>query len=218
MSAFATFGCAKTPSSNVKTDGIYATFEAKGYAGKTVEVHSTFQVGGPLGTNIELVGSDTITCNGQTLTRQDAGTFISYYYNFPYAAGSTYEFILSRSGEAPKVARVTLPEPVLLISPLNRNTYKSGYPINLSWTPGTSSSDVLHIEFQNGGSPRDIYEDLPTDSGSFTIPAENTQIKSTSYDATLSLKRRRAGSFPNGLTGGIVQATEVSEISINLMK
>ena len=103
--------CSNTPSSNVKTSGIYATLSVTAQGGSAL-CTAVFQVGGSTGTYLSLDNGDTVTCNGIAMTSSNTLGAILYSATLPANAGATYAVVLNRTGEDPHISLVTLPDPL----------------------------------------------------------------------------------------------------------
>lgn len=218
--------CAKTKSDNIKTSGFYANYSVTGSQANTalVSCSASFQVESG-GTYIDLSSGDSVTCNGQSMSRSELAGIVTYSASVAYQVGGTYEIVLTRTGESPYSSTVTLPEAVTGISPTS-GSYSKGAQINYSWTPSSTSSDEMIIQFNRVTSaspspcPRsDSNYDTSPEDGSGAFGTNQTALPSDGIAGACSMQikwiRARNGTMSSGLNGKI-KAYQSNEANITL--
>ncbi len=220
--------CAKTNSDNIKTSGFYAEYSVSvdSSSPTVAKCVASFRVESG-GTFIDLTTGDTVTCNGQAMSRSEIAGMVSYTVNLTGTVGATYTVLLTRSGESPYSATVTLPDPITTISPVNGASASKGAGLSFSWTPSSNASDAMLVSTTSvtGGDTNCPY------SASYSNPAPESGVGSfsamqmalptaTGTAGACSLKvswqRQRPGTMPSGLKGSVtaVQNTSVG-ITLN---
>lgn len=226
VSAFA-INCAKTDSDNIKTSGFYANLQVKSSASNpSVAVCSaSFQVESG-GTFIDLSSGDVVTCNGQSMARSELLGIVSYTANLTATVGGTYTIVLTRSGESPYSASVTLPEAVVATSPANNYSGTKGTSLSFSWTSSSNSSDSMFVMASSVTSGDNkcpttaMFTDSAPENGAGSFSASEMSLPATGVAGacamTMTWQRTRLGSMPSGLKGTISGIQEVSRsITLN---
>jgi hypothetical protein len=226
--AFGTFtlSCAKTDSSNVKTAAFYAEYAIKSSTANSSSAvcSASFRVESG-GTFLDLNNGDRVTCNGLAMTRTELLGIVNYSVSLPATVGGTYTFILTRSGEAPYTATVTLPEIVVPTAPSVGSVFLKGNVLSVSWTPSENATDsmILSTSKVTSGDSKcpDIaaFDDSAPESGvgSFTSSQMSLPVNGASGACGMDIifQRRRAGTMPSGLKGSIFGIQE-SSVGITL--
>ena len=224
LSGLLLLSCSRTTSDNVKTSGFYATIRVAGSSTNTATVSCSaqFQVGGSTGTYLDLTGGDTVTCNGNSMTKTEFAGIVTYSASVTYSVGSTYTVTLTRSGESPYTSSVTLPEAVTVLSPANASSFQKGTQRNYSWTPSSNASDYMRItlDYVTSSTPEPCpygsNDDSAPENGSGAFSTTQT-IRSPNVAGTCSGKitfsRYRDGTLASGLTGTVmaVQTTTITQ-------
>ena len=221
-----TLSCAKTDSSNVKTTAFYAEYAIKSSTANSSSAvcSASFRVESG-GTFLDLNNGDTVTCNGLAMTRTELFGIVNYSVNIPATVGGTYTFILTRSGEAPYTASVTLPEIVVPTTPSAGSVLLKGNALGVSWTPSGNSDDSMILSTSKVISGDSKCPDITTfdDSapesgvGSFTAAQMSMPVNGTAGACGMNIifQRRRAGTMPSGLNGSVFGIQE-SSVGISL--
>lgn len=220
-------GCAKTDSSNIKTSGFYADYTVKTSATNpsVATCSASFRVEAG-GTYIDLSSGDTVTCNGQSMSRSELFGIVTYTATLAATVGSTYTVVLTRSGEAPYSASVTLPEAVSPTSPASGASGTKGNVLSFSWATSSSSIDTMTVSSSSVTSgdtkcPVAAYfQDSAPENGVGSFSASEMSLPATGSAGACSMnitwQRRRAGSMPSGLKGDITGVQEATRaITLN---
>lgn len=220
-------GCAKTDSSNIKTSGFYADYAVKTLATSpsVATCTATFRVEAG-GTYIDLSSGDTVTCNGQSMARSELFGIVTYSANLTATVGATYTIVLTRSGEVPYSASVTLPEAVSPTSPANNASGAKGSVLNFSWTTSSSSTDAMTVSASSVTSGDNkcptmaYFQDSAPENGVGSFSASEMSLPATGIAGACSMnitwQRRRPGIMPSGLKGDISGVQEATRaITLN---
>lgn len=218
ISSLFLFSCAKTNSDNIKTSGIRATFSVVGNNQNSVTCTASFQVGeGVGGTYLDLDANDSITCNGNSMSKTDFVT-VSYSATVPYQVGGTYTLVFTRAGEGSYTSTVTLPEAISNYSPNTAQTLQKGSPLNISWTPSSNATDDSFSAYLSLSGVSELLTDSPPEQGALGFgSAETTPSPSNTGNitGTLEYSRSRTGTMATGLSGSIT-ASQKASISVTL--
>ncbi|MCB0341444.1 MAG: hypothetical protein H6626_13825 [Pseudobdellovibrionaceae bacterium] len=212
------FGCSNTDSENVKTKGIYASFDVSASNGAATAI-AKFQVGGPTGSFLDLSSGDSITVNGLVLTRQELLGIIEYRKSVPYSEGGIYTFVFSREDEEPYTSTVTLTEAVTISSPTAGANATKGQSLSVQWNAGADASDSISVSLSKQGDDETGYSSssLVSTASSHTIPASDTlTVNGGNIPATVSVFRERDGQMAEGLDGSI-QSSQYDSVDITLV-
>lgn len=201
--------CSKTTSDNVKTSGVYATYTVQAHGSDRVDCSVRFQVGGGTGTSLELTGSDQVTCEGQPMTKSEAFGIVTYSASLPYIPNYNYRVEFTRPQEPVYTAQVSLPEPILNVSPSAPVTLKKGTPLTVTWTPSLDPQAEMtaYLQYATGESTHGRYRsDSAPENGVLEFNGEATSLTPNvlgNWSGTLRITRRRQGQMPMGLAGAI---------------
>ena len=216
--SFALMACSKTNSSNVKTKGMYVTFDVAGNNLNQVACQAQFQVGGGTGTYLELDGADTVTCDGQRMSKSEFLGIVTYTTNLPYQVGKNYKIIFSREGEAPYESTAILPSAIASTSPAPNIQVKKGLGLTVSWTsdadPRTQMDLTLSYDVPETGQTKHVYHyltDSAPENGVLGFGASDTMVTpavSGAWAAEVKLKRVMVGSLAPGLVGVVTGSQE----------
>jgi hypothetical protein len=225
MAALIGIGCAKTESENIKTSGFYANYNinVSSATPTTLSCEAYFTVEAN-GTYIDLSDSDTVTCNGQAMSKSVIGNIVTYSTNLTATVGGTYTIVLTRSGESPYSATVTLPEAVAGTTPADgSNTHAKGSQLNYTWTPSSNSADTMYMSTSRttNGDLKCPDAALQTESspedgaGSFSASQMALPTGGTAGACSMGLtwRRTRTGTMPSGLNG-YFRANQTKSITI----
>lgn len=214
-------GCAKTDSDNIKTSGFYADYTVKTLASNSsvATCSATFRVEAG-GTYIDLSSGDTVTCNGQSMSRSEILGIVTYSANLTATAGATYTIVLTRAGESPYSSSVTLPEAVSPTSPAQGASAVKGNALSFSWATSSNSTDAMVVSASSVTSgdnkcPSSSYfQDSAPENGVGSFSASEMSLPATGVAGACSMaitwQRRRAGGMSSGLKGdisGVYEAT-----------
>ncbi len=214
-------GCAKTSSDNIKTSGFYATYSISSAAtSPTIAICSASFSVEQGGTYIELGSSDTVTCNGQTMTKSVVLGIVSYSANLTATVGSTYTVLLTRSGESPYSASVTLPAAIATTAPSVGFSQAKGLGLTYAWTASSNASDAMYLTGDAVTSGdlacpnRATFTDSPPENGSGAFSTTEMTLRSGGTTGAcaykISWERARVGTMPSGLNGTITAVQTVS--------
>lgn len=210
--------CSKTNSDNVKTSGIHATLSVEGNNQNSVTCKATLQVGGSTGTYLDLTSGDTITCNGNSMSRSELLGIITYSATVPYQAGSTYTIVLTRTGEDPYSSSVVLPEAISNVSPSAAISQQKGSAISVSWTPSSNATEDSFSASLSATGVSAYLTDSPPEQGALGFGSTDTTPSPVSADSstgTMTYTRTRSGTMATGLSGDI-KAYQKTSVSVTL--
>lgn len=221
-----TVSCAKTDSDNIKTSGFYADYQVRTQASNSsiAVCSASFRVEAG-GTFIDLSSGDFVTCNGQSMSRSEVLGMVTYTANVAATVGGTYALVLTRAGESPYTANVTLPSAVVPTSPANGTSSSKGSALNFSWTPSANSSDAMLVSTVKvtGGDTKcpetSYFDDTAPENGvgSFSASQMSLGVNGTAGACAMKVvwERRRTGVMPTGLNG-VINAIQEANVSITL--
>lgn len=219
-------GCAKTNSDNIKTSGFYASYQVLVNATNpsVATCSASFQVEAG-GTFIDLSSNDSVTCNGQSMTRSELAGIVSYSANLTATTGATYTVVLTRAGESPYSASVTLPEPVANTSPASGTSFTKGNSLAFSWTASGNASDWMNVSTSrvtsgDSACPSEAsFDDSAPENGSGSFSSTEMSLTTNGTAGACAMKinwkRYRAGTMPSGLNG-VINAVQATSASITL--
>lgn len=210
--------CSNTKSDNVKTSGIHATFSVEGNNQNSVNCQATLQVGGATGTYLDLTSGDSVTCNGNSMSRSELLGIITYSATVPYQVGSTYTIVLTRTGENPYSSSVVLPEAISNVSPSSAISQQKGSAINVSWTPSSNATEDSFSASLSATGVSALLTDSPPEQGALGFGSTDTTpspVSSDSSTGTLTYSRARSGTMATGLAGTI-KAYQKTSVSVTL--
>lgn len=208
-------GCAKTESENIKTSGFFAgyTVSVSSATPTTASCSASFTVEEG-GTYIDLSDSDTVTCNGETMVKTVLGNIVSYSKSFSTVTpGATFTIVLTRSGESPYSASVTLPQAVVVTAPSSSFSQAKGAALDFSWTVSSDVGDAMYVttERVTSGDTKCPYAasylDSAPEAGSGTFGSSEMALPTDGTTGACSMnvnfERSRTGTMPSGLNGRI---------------
>lgn len=221
--SFMMMACSKTDSDDVKTSGFYATLSVDGNNSNQVTCRATFQVGGATGTYLDLSSGDTVTCNGQSMSRSEFLGMITYTATATYQVGATYSIVLTRAGESPYTATAVLPEAITVTSPTEGQSVTKGTAPTATWTSavdaGAEMAVTLSYTVNSENSPSFTQTDTAPEQGTLGWSTTQTQVsppQAGSWSGKFRFVRSKVGSMPAGLDGS-VRATQSIERNISLV-
>lgn len=200
-------GCSKTLSDNINTTAFYITYRLSGNNAGTASCTVSFQVGGSTGTYIDLSNSDTVTCDGQAMTRNELLGIVTYTAAVPYSVGKIYNLVLNRSTEGVYTSTAVLPNEIVGYSPAANSTIQKGSVINLFWNSSGSGVDSMsaYLNYTAGASNYSYYKhDSAPENGSLVFPSYETQVIPTvsgSWSATIRYYRSQSGQVDPAFSG-----------------
>lgn len=211
------YSCAKTDSSNIKTDGFYVTYRVVGNNQNSAVCTASFQVGGVTGTYIDLNAGDTVTCDGQSMSRSEFAGIVTYSANVAYQVGKTYNIVLSRAGEGDYTSSVVMPQQIVGYSPSGSTSYQKGSAINVSWTASSNAFDNMKVSlnYNTGTSSYSFYEDdtAPETGSGYGFSSLETQVNppvAGNWSGSIKFSRFLEGSMDVALEGSVRAGQEVS--------
>ena len=216
-------GCAKTNSDNVKTSGFYATYKITANNQNSATCTSTFQVGGLTGTYLDLSAGDSITCDGQAMSRSDFAGIVTYSAIVAYQVGKTYNFVLMRVGEGSYTSSAVLPAVISGNSPSGNPSIHKGSPINLLWTVSNNVFDSMDItlSYSTGTSSYSYYksDSFPELGSGLGFGSSETQVSPAvagNWLGSITFKRRQSGTM-DVLLSGTVEAVQELKVDLTLI-
>ncbi len=209
----------KTSSGDVRTSGFVAHYTVVGDPGDLdVSCQAYFTLESDGSNYLNLSDGDTVTCNGEAMSK----TGDIYFATPTYAVGGTYTIILTRTGESPYEATVTMPTAPASPSPSGINATK-GQPLTATWTASGTLGDEVVVVLDNNHTGSDTVYSTATDTspeaGSVTFGTSETEASNHAagtWGSDLKFTRRRPGTMPTGLAGSII-ATNFSATTLNLI-
>lgn len=211
-------GCSKTDSDNVKTTGFYATYSVTGNNSGTAVCTARLQVGGSTGTYLDLTSGDTLTYDGQSMSRSEFAGIITYSANVTYLVGKTYTVVLARSGEGDYSSSVVLPPAIAGNIPNAPTSYQKGSTISPTWTASSSGADTMYVDLSYNygtGSRMTLKSDTAPENGNgIVFDSTDTQVSPAGpaggWAGTMKFTRSRSGTMSPSLSGTISASQEVS--------
>lgn len=216
--------CASIDSSDIKTSGIYADFEAKSNGEGTTLVSANLKVGQNSNTYLDLVEGDTLQVSFQeetaTMERKNLGSMIWYESRFPtdeLDSSFTLNFQRENDDSAPD-SNVSLPAPFEITVPSQGDSFSmSADKIDIAWN-NSGSDDEMKIMI-SGDCFYGQNITIENDPGVYIIdnailePIDETN----NCSGKLTLMRKRFGSIDDNFgEGGEFTGLQVRHITINL--
>jgi hypothetical protein len=223
MTMVLVLGCAKTNSDNIKTSGFYAeyTVAVDATTNTVAKCSASFRVEAG-GTFIDLSANDTVTCNGQSMARSEIAGIVTYSTNLTATVGGIYTVVLTRSGESPYSASVTLPAAVVTSAPANNGSFSKGAPLSLAWTISSNAADAIvvttsRVTTDSTKCPNNaLYANPAPEAGIGSFTAMDMALPTATGTAgtcnmNVNWQRQRLGTMPSGLNGSIygIQSSSV---------
>ncbi len=222
-------GCAKTSSDNIKTSGFFAHYSVDVSSANPNQAtcSASYTVEDGSATHIELSGSDSVTCNGNSMSKSIVGTIVTYTAIISgVSTGTNFEIKLTRTGESPYIATVTMPEPVVGTSPANASSGTKGAVFNFAWTPSSNAGDTMYVQTirTSGGDtncPNSAsFTDSPPENGTGSFSAADMTLPAGGTAGACAMKlqwsRSRTGVVGGGLSGRIsAYQTHLVNITLN---
>ena len=225
ISLLSSMACASVESTDVRTSGIYASFEAKGANDGTTKVHAELTVGENSNTYLDLAGEDALTATqgdeSKSMSRNNLGSIVWYESSFSTnAEGTTFNISFERGEDenAPN-SEVSLPAPFDLTVPAEGDEFSmSADKITVAWNNISDDPMTLLV---SGNCFYGITENIVTDQGVFVIDAARLEpIDPTENEictATLTLTRERDGTIDEAYgEGGKFKGRQVRTVTITV--
>jgi len=193
-------GCPREDSCNIRTNGIYFSFNVVEKDGSAT-VTATFNVGGPFGTALSLGDcGDDITVNSIPL-QEERGAFV--YYDAVLEPADLYTFEFSRDGEGPYISEVVAPPPVTITAPAPGTAVSRAVAFDITWEDNYETSPGIGL-FIGGSCVQGVLRTIG-DNGLYTINADELELPDVdeSCDVTISLTRTAAGTMDAAIEGTI---------------
>ncbi len=219
-------GCAEDVNSEaVRTDGMYANFQAIAIGDGTTLTRAELRVGGKTGTYVQLTGEDKLVTSAddsspQKMLRRSTGDRHRYEATHKTEAGGTVFNISYERGEIDTPApdsNVTLPEPfALTLDNLNDgDEVIRGTDIGLSWDNETDGKVTWELE---GNCVKGESGELD-DNGGINLPANLIEVqnldKGESCTVTITVERLNRGSIDSAFgEGGKIVAIQRRAVTI----
>jgi hypothetical protein len=129
-------------SEDIRTSGIWASFEVTATGNGKASVESELRVGGKSGTVIELTGEDKLVCTAAETSKTLSKSGNAYKATFPVEAGGTlFTFAFHRGDEdegAPN-SYATLPDPFTIAGVTSTQEVSRAAPLTVTWEAGASA-------------------------------------------------------------------------------
>lgn len=178
-------GCAKSESSAIGTSEMVPTYIVSGKNGK-ITCQAIFQVGGTLGTYLELSEGEKVFCSdGETsieLRKEDSiFNTVSYYANtdLKYEVGRDYSITFERKDGTRLVSTVTLPDEVIISAPVTGQIARKGEKLPVRWNRGKGSTMEVRLAWNGSNGTNASNQRTTEDSGAFNFIDEETQVRGT---------------------------------------
>lgn len=210
-------GCAKSESSAIGTSEIVPTYVVQGKNGQVV-CQAIFQVGGVLGTYLELSEGEKVYCSDGEKTvalRKEETIFniVSYQgsTDLKYEVGRDYSIIFERKDGTRLVSTVSLPEEVIVGAPVTGQNVRKGDRLPVRWNRGSGSTMEVRLEWAGANGSNSSNQRNTEDNGRFDFIEEETWPKGTdgtalAGDVSASVEATRVsrkGVSPKFRTGSI---------------
>lgn len=217
-------GCYRWPdvdSTDVRTSGIHAQFEASSAGNGTVLLTGYLRVGGAGGTIIELKGKDQLWSQVGSAKRRFSGGDGGYSVRLDDDGDGTEIVVSLTRGEEDEGApdsRIRLPkafEPSF--ADLSRgDSLARGKPLTLRWTPAGSGSTVMGYNI-SGNCIIPVVGQTSDDGEAVIAPSQIALLKTArgkSCDVVIEMGRHSSGSVdPNFGEGGVFRGYQVRRIN-----
>lgn len=168
-------------SEDIRTSGIWASFEVLATGNGESSVKSQLRVGGDSGTLVNLTGQDKLICSvGDALSKTLAKSGDYYKGTFAADAGGTqFKFAFSRgdADEAAPNSVVTLPDAFTIGGVTDGQQVSRAAALTITWEPSTTAGDAMTWTL-SGDCLFDSHASVQTD-GTLTLQGED-------FDATPS--------------------------------
>jgi len=207
-SSMVAMGCTspEEDSCNIKTAGVYVQYEVV-EEGNSAHAMATFWVGDSPGGTFLTLGScgDTITVNGQSLSKNTSNVDHDYY-EATMAPADSYDFVFSRQDEDPYTSSVSPRTPVVVTSPSGASISRTE-AFDVTWEADSGSIDLL-IEGKCIKDFPSINGDSVPDNGTYTVNAGGIEPfvssdATESCTANVELTRENSGNLSPSLKGSI---------------
>lgn len=223
-----TIACTDVKSSAIDTSGIYLSYtvltEGEGLGS---EATVGLNVGGALGSFVELEGGDrlTVTVGEESNVLDMSSLFVIHSYGSVFtedAAGSVFTLNFERESltQAPE-STATLPEPFELTAPEDDLVISRSEQVDeellITWD-GTSNEPM---EITIEGDCFSHYLEVETnDSGEHSVPvsyfSENESDAETACTATIVIKRKSVGTVDPAFDGGTALGIQARTLDIRI--
>lgn len=214
--------CSKTESSNIKTSGLYASYQIVGNNQNSVNCSVSFQVGGYTGTYVSLENGDNVTCDGNSMIKSELFGIITYSATVSYRPSGSYVVTLSRPGESDYNSTVTLPTDISGYSPSSSTVVSKGNPVTITWSLSTNSYESMDATFSYTVANQSFsyrQSDTYPENGTLGFSSSETQVNpavSGTWTGNLKYSRYLDGVMADGLEGRIRAQQEVT-VSVTLV-
>ncbi len=227
--------CTSVESKNVRTDGLFADFEARADGSGKTSVEASLRVGGSTGSFVDLDDGDKLVAhNGMDNREMDLGTSLfgmriydesfdaddageSFRIEFQREAHDSTEEAC-RGGGAPNSV-VTLPAKFTISSPAADTAFgRAMDAITINWN-AANDGDEMEGKL-DGECVHSKTFDIGADNGAFTIDAGEIEARDmeegTTCDITIQITRKRAGTVDDAYgEGGRFIGKQVREIELS---
>jgi hypothetical protein len=215
-------GCTKTVSSNIKTSGLYASYQLVGNNQNSVSCSVSFQVGGFTGTYVSLEDGDQVTCDGNSMIKSELFGIITYSATVSFRPSGSYEITLTRPGESAYTSNVTLPTVISGYSPSTSTTITKGNAQSVSWNASANTLESMDVTLSYSVASQSYsyrQNDTYPENGTLGFSSSETQVNSTvsgTWAGQLKFSRYLDGVMADSLDGYIKAKQEVI-VSVSLV-
>jgi hypothetical protein len=216
--------CESIESSDIRTSGVYANFEAKANGEGATLISASLTVGENSNTYLDLVEGDTLQASFEdettTMERNNLGTMVWYETTFPTdAKDSTFTLSFQREEDdsAPN-SSVSLPAPFEITVPSQGDSFSmSADKIDIAWNNSDTDDEMQIIISGDCFYGQNI--SVENDPGVYIVEQailEPIDDQDT-CTGTLTIIRKRLGTIDiNYGEGGEIQGLQVRHLTLNL--
>ena len=179
-------GCAKSESAAIGTSEIVTTYVVQAENGRVI-CQAIFQVGGSLGTYLELSEGEKVYCGDGERTVELKKTeslfnVVSYAANtdLRYEVGRDYTLTFVRKDGQTLVSSIQLPEEVVITAPIAGRTSHKGELLPVRWIQGNGSSMDVQLLWETANGQNSTKLRSVEDNGRFNFIDEETRVKDNS--------------------------------------
>lgn len=198
----------KVESEDIRTSGIWASFEVKATGNGKASVESELRVGGDSGTVIELTGEDKLVCTAAETSKTLGKSGNAYKASLPIDAGGTlFTFAFNRGDEdeAAPNSNVTLPDPFTIAGVTSAQEVSRAAQLTVTWE-ASATADPMKWELDgdclfstDGKVATDGTLTLAGDDFNPTLTAEEGakagDASKANCSAKLCIERKRTGTL-----------------------
>ncbi|MGM0595509.1 MAG: hypothetical protein ACQES9_00565 [Myxococcota bacterium] len=208
--------CSTTESENVKTSGIWAHYRIVENTDGEIYGYAVLRVGGNTGTMVDLVGDDTVECNGVKLTEY-VEPITNYRWNRAQVSedpDNLYDFTFYRVDEE-VTTTLELPAPPF-IETLSATELYDGDDLTIGWD-NSSPGDYVDISL-TGVCINDVNQISLEDDGEYTFSnitmMDTTQ--ETDCDVNIKISRIYEQDINSAFQGGQAEGISKDASSVRI--